>query len=126
MSMIKKLGELLLPAELVWQDRHAWSPVVQESVRTINGQSIRFIAALSGGRPITLEALENLTWFDAQQVSALALLAAQAGAVYPLLWGEESYQVVFRHQDYPALDLRALIPDHPAGLHIGMIKLETI
>ncbi|MBF0186010.1 MAG: hypothetical protein HQM06_16695 [Magnetococcales bacterium] len=123
---MKQLGDLRLPDELLWIDRYTWSPVAQESARSINGRVIHFTASLSGGRPITLEAREGMTWFTSTQVQTLSILAAQAGAWFVLLWEDETFHVVFRHHDQPALDLHELIPGHPQGLHVGSIKLEVL
>ncbi|WP_130471747.1 hypothetical protein [Candidatus Magnetaquicoccus inordinatus] len=118
---MKQLGELLLPDSLQWQDRYLYAPVHQTMAHTLAGRPVYFVSALLWAQPITLLAEESVTWLDGPTVAALAAMAAQAGATFPLLWEEDSFRVLFRHQDAPALQLRPLWPNHDH--YIGTIKL---
>ncbi|MBF0283144.1 MAG: hypothetical protein HQL51_01645 [Magnetococcales bacterium] len=121
---MKSLGGVLLPEGLEWKDRRAWSPVVQEVTRTLSGKQVIFCGALVGGRPITLEAEDGVAWISALTVEALEALAAVPGAVYVLGWEGESFNVMFRHHEPPAVDFSPIWPHH--DLHVGTLKLMTV
>ena len=79
---------------------------------------------LDKGRPVTLEAEEDVTWLDRATVEALEAMAAQAGATFTLIWEAESLSVMFRHHDAPAIQFRPIWPHH--DLFIGTIKLMSV
>ena len=121
---MKCLGDLILPNAIQWTDRWEWSPVAQETARTLGGTAVFWSQPLSGGRPITLDAEESVTWLSAQQVEAIAKMAAQAGAVFTLAWDSDLITVMFRHQDPPAIQFKAIWPNY--HLFTGSIKLITV
>ena len=121
---MKKLGDLILPESLQWTDRHDWSPVAQETARTLGGTPVIWTQPLSGGRPVTLEATEDVTWLDQATVDAIRAMAAQAGASFTLIWEAETYTVMFRHDDPPAVKFQPLWPHH--HLFSGTLKLMTV
>lgn len=122
------LGSLTLPAGLKWVDEMAWSPVRQTVVRRLDGGTVVFSGANLGGRPITLEADESY-WLTRDDVDALQLLAAIASSSLTLSIRGQTHQVMFRHQDDPAIDLSPMVDyDTPDGTDsfIGKIKLMTV
>lgn len=126
------LGSAQLPDDLAWLDEWHDSAVGQAAVRRLDGGIAVYPRAQSGGRPITLEATAD-TWLTRAEAAALAALAASAGASYALSFDQRpelgTLTVMFRHQDPPALDLRALVryegaqADDPVT---GQIKLFTV
>ena len=121
---MKQIGDLILPNSIQWTDRWEWSPVVQETARTLGGTAVFWSQPLSGGRPITLEAEDGTTWLSFQQVEAIADMASQAGAVFTLEWDGDVISVLFRHQDPPAIQFKAIWPNY--HLFTGTIKLVTV
>ncbi|MBF0453265.1 MAG: hypothetical protein HQL72_00435 [Magnetococcales bacterium] len=120
---MKKLGELLLPDSLQWIDRYAVSPVAQTVVQTLAGTPVAFHRQ-GGGTPITLTASKETTWLSHTTTEALLEMAAQAGAIYPLVWEEVTLNVGFRHHQPPALDLTPVWPHHTQ--FVGTIRLTGI
>lgn len=118
---MKKLGDLILPESTQWIDRYEWSPVAMETGRTLVGTSVVWSQALSGGRPVTLVAEDGVTWYDLTVVEAIMAMASQAGAVFPLRWGDEVFDVVFRHNEQPAVSFRPVWPHY--GRFVGTVKL---
>ena len=121
---MKQLGDLMLPNSIQWTDRWEWSPVAQETARTLGGTAVFWSQPLSGGRPITLVAEDGTTWLSLQQVEAIADMAVQAGAVFTLEWEGDVIPVLFRHQDLPAIQFKAIWPNY--HLFTGSIKLITV
>ena len=121
---MKKLGDLILPDSLQWTDRWDWSPVAMETARTLGGTPVVWSQPLSGGRPVTLEAQEDVTWLDLATVEAIRAMAAQAGASFNLIWEFEAHTVMFRHDDAPAVSFQPLWPHH--DLFTGTLKLMTV
>ncbi len=122
------LGGVTLPDAIIWQDRKQEFPVRQELKVTVGG-SMRVIAeSVTGFRPITLTANENQGWFDKATYDALLAISIVPGAEYTFdFHGEDTLQVIFRHNDYPALDVRPLVPGGEDGdIFIGEIKLITV
>ncbi|ABK43850.1 putative transmembrane protein [Magnetococcus marinus MC-1] len=121
---MKQLGDLTLPESIQWTDRRAWSPVAMETARTLGGTPVLWSQPLIKGRPITLEAADGVTWLDQSTVMAIEAMAAQSGVVFPLIWGAESYQVMFRHHEPPAIQFQPIWPHH--DLYTGTIKLFEV
>ncbi|MBF0339384.1 MAG: hypothetical protein HQL95_00295 [Magnetococcales bacterium] len=116
-----KLGDLILPDSIQWKNRYEWAPVAQETARTLGGQNIVWGSALVGGRPIDLEAEGDVTWLTLAQVEAIHAMAMQPGGVFDLILDDETFQVMFRHQDQPATSFTPIFPH--AGFFNGLIKL---
>ncbi|MBF0155539.1 MAG: hypothetical protein HQL64_17535, partial [Magnetococcales bacterium] len=100
---MKRLGDLYLPDSLQWTNRYAWSAVVQETARTLGGANVVWHAPLVGGRPIDLEAADDVTWLTLAQVEAIHGMAMQPGGIFDLVLEDEIFQVMFRHEDSPAI-----------------------
>ena len=118
---MKKLGDLILPDSLQWIDHDSWSPVIQQTATTLGGAMVVFSQVRIDGQPVTLEANDGITWLDQETVDALKTMAAQAGATFTLIWESESFTVLFRHHDPPAVSFKPLWPNH--DLFTGTIKL---
>ena len=95
---------------MVWADKHKYSPVKQVLRRTLGGVAVVEYSSLSAGIPMTLSSLEDQGWITKLQLDALQTLADVPGAVYTLTIGSGTYQVMFRHQDAPAVDFTPIIP----------------
>ena len=57
--MTISLNAITLPADLQWTDELAWNPVAQNTDRSLSGAFLIQEAALTFGRPITLEGGDN-------------------------------------------------------------------
>ena len=121
---MKQLGTLTLPDSLQWSDRDSFSPVIQATATTLGGGTAVFSQTRIDGRPVTLEAEDGITWLDQDTVEAIQAMAAQAGASFTLTWESESFTVMFRHHDPPAVDLNPIWPSY--DLFTGTIKLMEI
>ena len=121
---MKKLGDLTLPDSIEWIDRDSWSPVNQETATTLGGALVVFAQTRTDGQPVTLEANDGITWLDQDTVDSLKNMAAQAGATFTLTWETETFTVLFRHHDPPAVSFRPLWPNHT--LFTGTIKLIQV
>ena len=124
------LNTVLLPDDLTWIDEWEEFPVAQTTKRRLDGGLVIYSRTVSAGRSITLEAPENHA-LSRDTLSELSLLALQAGASFDLTMPLRglSFRVVFRHNDPPALDFKALF-DYadplPTDWVTGKIKLMTI
>lgn len=95
---------LTLPDDLDWTDEHSWSPVVQEANHTLSGALVVETAEKLAGRPITLESADERAWLPYSTVQTLRAWAAIPGAEMTLVLRGQARQVVFRHQDAPAVE----------------------
>ncbi|MBF0143050.1 MAG: hypothetical protein HQL59_06280 [Magnetococcales bacterium] len=121
---MKQLGDLVLPDSLQWKNQYEWSPTVQETARTLGGNLVVWNSGLIGGRPIDLEAEGDSSWLTLEQVRAIHAMAMQPGGVFDLILDNESFQVMFRHQDQPAT---SFTPIYPHGRFFnGLIKLMQV
>ena len=118
------LDGITLPDGLEWIDKHSSSPVAQTVLRTLGGALVTYYQNLTDGVPITLIAQDRVAWFDQSQVDALKAIADVAGAIYVLDWNGTIYNVMFRHQEPPAIDFSTILPH--AEFHFGTIKLMTV
>lgn len=117
---MKRLGTVAFHPSLQWVDRYAWSPVVQEMEMTLSGTPV-FWSRPAGGRLITLEARDRVTWLDQATADAVMAMAAQAGATFPFIWDGYQTLVHFAHHLPPAVALQPMEPRSP--YHVGTIKL---
>lgn len=127
MSII--LDTVTITTGMVWKDRYQYAPVVQSMRRTLGGVAIVEYGPLSAGVPVTLSSLGDQGWITKLQLDALQALAVVPGGVYTLTIGSDSYQVMFRHQDEPAVEFEPLIPrTEPLedDWFVGTIKLMTV
>ena len=128
--MARTLGGVALPdgtgqyGSIEWTDRYDWSPVAQAQARTLSGALVVFEAALTAGRPITLEARDGVCWLHDDTLAALLALAAVVDASYTLTWAAESYRVAFDHGRGQAIQAAPIWPHH--ALHTGRIQLITV
>lgn len=123
------LGGVELSDQLVWADRYSSSTVAQDYRRTLGGYQVITAMQLIAGRNITLEASETYGWLSKEQATSILEMSEDPGAVYTLVFGAESYQVVFRNDEQPSVELTPLIPrteDFEEDWWIGTVKLRTV
>ena len=123
------LGGVTLPPNMVWEDKYKWSAVVQEVKVTLGGSPVVYSAPLQSGRRISLVAYQDQGWLTKAQVDAVNALANVAGATYNFTIGTESFNVVFRHEEPPAVEMDPLIPRAvplDGDYFVGRIKLLVV
>lgn len=123
------LGGITLNPNMIWAERFGYSPVTQEVLTTLGGTPIVYSRAMKAGMPITLLALQDQGWLTLSTVEAVQISANTPGAEYNLVIGAESFQVVFRHHDQPAVEMIPLLTRAvplAGDYFIGQIKLMTI
>ena len=118
------LNGIDLPEGLEWIDEYASSPVAQSVLRTLGGALVTYHQNLIDGKPITLVAQDRVAWFDQSQVDAIKAIADAPGATYTLDWNGTIYNVMFRHQEPPAVDFTKILPH--AIYYFSTIKLMTV
>ena len=120
----RTLAGWTLPRGIEWADRWGSYGITQEVQYTLAGNIILNSARMYGGRIITLEAKDDTSWFTETDRQNLFTLANEVGAAYEFIWDNISVNVVFAHQEAPAVELEPLVPH--ANLSIGRVKLMTI
>lgn len=100
-----------LPADLYWSDELAWNAVEQTVQRSLTGALVVSTQARQGGRPISLEPpLAGVSaWMTRSDLEQLQDWANQPGLVLTLSIRDQSYQVVWRHQESPVIDATPVI-----------------
>jgi hypothetical protein len=122
------LGGITLNPNMVWVDRHTYSPVLQEVKLTLGGVPVIYSASQSAGRPITLTAYSDQGWLTKTMADAVFALS-QSAVQTTITIGAETFNVVFRHHDSPAVTLAPLLPRAvplPEDYFVGEIKMMTI
>jgi hypothetical protein len=118
-----------LSGSLQWLEKDAWSPVAQTTQYTLGGGLVVYTQQLLAGRPITLEATEDTGWITRTMLDQIEALAAVPGAVYTLVVHGYSANVIFRHDEPPAVEFTPLQPratPQPTDYYIGRLKLLTV
>jgi len=104
---------LTLPDDLVRTDEHGFSPIRQAVTPTLTGALWIDVSVMQAGEPITLRGgQDGAIYFGDISRAAFAQLRAFAdvpGQVFTLSFRGAAYQVVWRHDDPPALDAVDLI-----------------
>jgi hypothetical protein len=128
--MAATLGGVTIASSIVWTDKFQYSGIAQQTTRTLGGRLVVYRSALTGGRPITLESLEDQGCVPLAVVAQLQALSAALGAVYTLEIGGESYQVSFRHEEPPAFSATPAVISRSVPLEGDLfrvsIKLYTV
>jgi len=123
------LGGTTLNPNMVWIERYAYSPVVQDVQMTLGGNPVIYSQELQAAAPITLVALADQGWLTKAMADAVQISANQAGAQFSLTIGAENFTVMFRHHDAPAVSLQPLITRAvplTGDYFVGEIKLMTV
>jgi len=124
-----QLGATVLNINLTWPDRDYTYQVEQERRRTLGGSQVVWSQQASGGRPITLVAVQDQGWLTKAQKDAVYAMAAVSGGQFTLVIGVDSFNVVFRHDEAPAVEFSPLISravDLVEDYFVGTIKLVTL
>jgi hypothetical protein len=113
---------------LVWTDEFDWSGVVTEAAPAINGNLIVQQAALSGGRPVTLQGDAEQGWLLRSALLSLQSKAAVADASYTLAYNGANYTVRFRHEDGQVIAATPIVgrENAAAGDYYHNITLKLI
>ncbi len=103
-----------LTEDLLRTDEHGWSPVRQSITPTLTGAIWIDVSVTQAGEPITLAGGRDGDGFPygiitRSQFAQLRAMADAAGQTYTLTLQGIAYQVVWRHEDAPALDGQDLI-----------------
>jgi hypothetical protein len=114
MSITLKYGDDTLPLDpdLFWADENQYSPVEQSVDRAIGGALIIQVDgdADQPGRPITLQPEDDSSaWMIRADLDQLNEWSAIPGAVFMLTLRGVDRQVIFRHQDKPAIDAKPVV-----------------
>ena len=128
MSII--LSGLVLPEDLSFEPTpYSWSGISSSVDRTLGGNLLVWENEIQKGRPIDLISLENRGWISKSIADQLLSFSSVVGGTYTLNYRSNEYNVRFRHQDWPCLELYPIIArkefDNDAYFY-GKIKLETI
>lgn len=145
--MFIRLGGIDLNPSMQWEDRYQSSQVAQTVNRTVGGRAVVYATPLKAGRKITLKSTQDTGWIKKSTADLLLGMANTVGATFLLELGEdnppngldstgnpyisnlETYYVMFRHNEPPALELNPLVNRavHSDEDYLyGTIKLLTI
>lgn len=125
------LDTVTLDDNMQWIDRYRFDSVAQQVRRTVAGNVVTFAQGLAKGRPITLEASERQGWCTLTMavVEQLRTLASIPGGIYTLQIETDFYQVQFRHEEPPAVDMIPLVSrlnQQTTDFMFGTIKLLEV
>jgi hypothetical protein len=122
------LDEIDLPSSLTWTDRDNWQPVANTLRRARDGTPVIYYANQLGGRPITLASTESSGWITRQTIDQLQAFAAVPGGMHTLTIGDESFTVIWRHNNPPAISAEPLVArttHEPGDFFLVVLKLMT-
>lgn len=112
MSITLAVGgsSLTLHPDLYWSDENDWHPVEQTAQRTITGALVVSAIERVGGRPITLQPIdESSAWMPRATVEQLRNWAAVAGQEMTLTLRGVARDVIFRHHDGAGLEAAPVV-----------------
>lgn len=127
--MTINLDAIALPSNLTWADRDDWQPVAQTLRLARDGTPVIYHAPILAGRPITLTSTESSGWMTRAVLDQLQALAATPGSTHNLSIGGQSFTVLWRHHEPPAISAEALIARnlHDAGDYFRVtLKFMTL
>jgi hypothetical protein len=115
--------------DVLWVDEFDWHPVSAKSGRTVTGALWVEEAALSAGRPITLQSPGDGGPVARSQMLNLQTLAAIAGASLTLTLRGVTYTVMFDRDGGKPLEAKPFIDYSDvdaADLYLITLRLRTI
>lgn len=99
-----------LHPDLYWSDENDWHPVEQSAQRTITGALVVSTHQRVGGRPITLQPIDDASaWMPRATVEQLRNWAAVAGQELTLTLHGVARNVIFRHHDGAAVEATPIV-----------------
>ncbi|MBA3008512.1 MAG: hypothetical protein FP810_18465 [Desulfocapsa sp.] len=104
---------ITLPDDTLWRDELDWSPVDQSIEYMLSGALDIQGGTRLAGRPITLGGDESSSWLARVTILALMTWAGIAGQSLTLDYHGRIFTVMFRHQDAPAVDAKAVLEQVP-------------
>ena len=120
---------LMLPDDLRWIDEHLWTPAVASASYLLTGALLIESATRQSGRPITLQAPDDMAWVSRTTVDQLYEWASVPDRTFELqLVDGLTYTVAFRHQDgaieaQPVLGFGGLAPDSRWRVGIRLMQV---
>ena len=120
---------LTLPDDLRWIDEHLWTPAVASASYLLTGALLIESATRQAGRPITLQAPDDMAWVLRTTVDQLYEWASVPEQTFELqLVDGRTYTVAFRHQDgaieaQPVLGFGGLAPDSRWRVAIRLMEI---
>ena len=96
-TLQKGADTIVLPPDLVWSDEFAWSPVSQNTERSVTGALLVDVSTRQGGMPITLTGTERHAWLLRPEVQALRAWLALPEQVFTLTINGQAFTVLFDH-----------------------------
>ena len=120
---------LTLPDDLQWTDEHLWTPAVASASYLLTGALLIESATRQAGRPITLQAPDDMAWVSRTTVDRLYEWASVPERTFELqLVDGRALSVAFRHQDgaieaLPVLGFGGLAPDSRWRVAIRLMQV---
>jgi hypothetical protein len=124
--MAISLNGIALNPSLMWLDEFNYDTVTQKLIYTLDAGYRVYSMHAPNNRPITLVANEESGWFTREMVVAIKAIESVPKAEYPLIIRDQTFNVVFRHDDPPAFEVVPLIPrggSLPGDFFRGVLKL---
>jgi hypothetical protein len=91
---------LTLPDDLSWVDEHQWTPAVASASYLLTGALLIESATRQAGRPITLQAPDDMAWVSRTIVDQLYTWASMP---------ERTFELQRKHSPRPILAQRAAL-----------------
>jgi hypothetical protein len=120
---------LTLPDDLSWVDEHQWTPAVASASYLLTGALLIESATRQAGRPITLQAPDDMAWVSRTIVDQLYAWASVPERTFELQFVDgRILTVAFRHQDgaieaLPVLGFGGLAPDSRWRLSLRLMEV---
>lgn len=89
------LDAITLPADLIWVDEYAHTPVKQTVSTAVDGSLVIEADTLRTGRPITLQGDDNAAWIERSTLEALRAKQYQAALQMTLTVNGYAFNVLF-------------------------------
>ena len=101
--MAISLGGVLLPKTVIWEDRQINTQILQKREFTLGSKQIITYATIQKGQPITLLGTTDTGWLQLSVFNSIKTLAESIGSVYVFDYNGLLTDVMFKHDDPPAL-----------------------
>jgi len=122
------LGGIALSNEMVIENNFSWEPFSGFITRTLGGRICYYAVEATAGKPINLVATRESGWITYATYKQLKSLI-EVNSPITLVYGNTSYEVIFRFNDPPVLDFKPLINRNNLGdddYMYGTIKLLEV
>ena len=124
LTRTRKIGCLVLPIGVSWENEHNWHPLRRASDISVSGKIILWEHQLLNGRQIIISSDTTSGWWRPETLPVLNAMASSTGRTFEFMWDSYTATVVFDFTEGDAIELVKVHPNF--NYWAGTIRLLAV